>query len=86
MSSSSYKLPYKVLILSWYFSFILFQLGTYLLCENNVIPIALSLTFETLLILILGYLLSIPISIFTFYNLTKKFKNENSQDDHEDIL
>ncbi len=57
-----------------------------LLLIGVIIVSLIFFTFETLLILILGYLLSIPISIFTFYNLTKKFKNENSQDDHEDIL
>ena len=57
-----------------------------LLLIGVIIVSLIFFTFETLLILILGYLLSIPISIFTFYNLTKKFKNENSQDDHEYIL
>ena len=69
----------KIFIPPRYTVFILLLIGV-------IIVSLIFFTFETLLILILGYLLSIPISIFTFYNLTKKFKNENSQDDHEDIL
>ena len=43
-------------------------------------------TFETLLIFGLLYLLSIPISIFIFYNQKKKNSTKISDEDHEDIL
>ena len=43
-------------------------------------------TFETLFIFCLFYILSIPMACFTFYNNKKLIHNENSEDEHEDIL
>ena len=43
-------------------------------------------TFETLLVLGLAYLISIPISFFTFKYKNKKEVLETSDDDHEDVL
>ena len=43
-------------------------------------------TFETLLMFSLIYILSIPMACFTFYNNKNSTKNENSEDEHEDIL
>ena len=43
-------------------------------------------TFETLLVFCLIYILSIPISCFTYYNNKKLIQNDNSEDEHEDIL
>tara|TARA_B100001057_G_C22817742_1_gene938172 strand:+ start:654 stop:1442 length:789 start_codon:yes stop_codon:yes gene_type:complete len=43
-------------------------------------------TFETLLIFSFIYILSIPIACFTFYSNQKSFKNDNTEDEHEDIL
>ena len=43
-------------------------------------------TFETLLIFSLFYIISIPIACFTYHKNKKTFKNEYSEDEHEDIL
>ena len=43
-------------------------------------------TFETLIIFSLFYIISIPIACFTYYKNKKTFKNEYSEDEHEDIL
>ena len=43
-------------------------------------------TFETLLIFSMLYILSIPMSCFTYYNNKKSIQIENSEDEHEDIL
>ncbi len=43
-------------------------------------------TFETLLVFSLIYILSIPMACFTFYNNKKSIKDDNSEDEHEDVL
>ena len=43
-------------------------------------------TFETLLVFSFLYILSIPMSCFTYFNHKKLIKNDNSEDEHEDIL
>ena len=43
-------------------------------------------TFETLLIFSVLYILSIPVSCFTYYNNKKSIQSDNSEEDHEDIL
>ena len=43
-------------------------------------------TFETLLVFALVYLISIPVSFFTYKNKDKKENLETSEDDHEDVL
>ena len=43
-------------------------------------------TFETLLIFSLFYILSIPLACFTYLNNKKSVQNDNSEDEHEDIL
>ena len=43
-------------------------------------------TFETLLVLSLFYLISIPISFFIYKNKNKKETLETSEDEHEDVL
>ena len=43
-------------------------------------------TFETLLIFSLFYILSIPLSCFTYLNNKKSNQIENSEEEHEDIL
>ena len=59
--------------------FILFGIGISLIC-------IMFFTFETLFIFSLSYILTIPISSFTFLK-NSKMKNEKlSEEDHEDIL
>ncbi len=43
-------------------------------------------TFETLLIFSVLYILSIPVSCFTYYNNKKSVRIDNSEDEHEDVL
>jgi CDP-diacylglycerol--serine O-phosphatidyltransferase len=43
-------------------------------------------TFETLLVFSIFYILSIPLSCFTYLNNKKSVKMDNSEDEHEDIL
>ena len=43
-------------------------------------------TFETILIFSLFYILSIPLSCFTYLNNKKSNQIENSEEEHEDIL
>ena len=43
-------------------------------------------TFETLLVFSFLYILSIPMSCFTYFNHKKLIQNDNSEDEHEDIL
>ena len=43
-------------------------------------------TFETLLIFSTLYILSIPMSCFTYYSNKKSIQSDNSEDEHEDIL
>ncbi len=43
-------------------------------------------TFETLLIFSILYILSIPVACFTYLNNKKSIKDENTEDEHEDIL
>ena len=43
-------------------------------------------TFETLLVFSFLYILSIPMSCFTYFKHKKLIKNDNSEDEHEDIL
>ena len=43
-------------------------------------------TFETLLVFSFLYILSIPMSCFTYFNHKKSIQNDNSEDEHEDIL
>ena len=43
-------------------------------------------TFETLLVFSFLYILSIPMSCFTYINHKKLIQNDNSEDEHEDIL
>ena len=63
------------------------KITIFLLLTAGIIFISLLFyTFETLLVLSLIYLLSIPISIFIFTNQKKKFSQKISDEDHEDIL
>ena len=63
------------------------KITIFLLLTAGIIFISLLFyTFETLLILSLIYLLSIPFSIFIFSNQKKKFSQKISDEDHEDIL
>ena len=43
-------------------------------------------TFETLLMFSALYILSIPMSCFTYYSNKKSIQSDNSEDEHEDIL
>ncbi len=43
-------------------------------------------TFETLLVMSLIYIVSIPLSFFIFKNQSKKESLETSEDEHEDVL
>ena len=43
-------------------------------------------TFETLLMFSTLYILSIPMSCFTYYSNKKSIQSDNSEDEHEDIL
>ena len=43
-------------------------------------------TFETLLVIGLIYIVSIPLSFFIFKNQSKKESLETSEDEHEDVL
>ena len=43
-------------------------------------------TFETLLIFSVLYILSIPVSCFTYYNNKRSVRIDNSEDEHEDVL
>ncbi len=43
-------------------------------------------TFETLLVFILFYILSIPLACVTYLNNKKSVQMDNSEDEHEDIL
>ena len=63
------------------------KITIFLLLTAGIIFISLLFyTFETLLILSLIYLSSIPFSIFIFSNQKKKFSQKISDEDHEDIL
>ena len=63
------------------------KITIFLLLTAGIIFISLLFyTFETLLILSLLYLSSIPFSIFIFLNQKKKFSQKISDEDHEDIL
>ncbi len=63
------------------------KITIFLLLTAGIIFISLLFyTFETLLVLSLIYLSSIPISIFIFTNQKKKFSQKISDEDHEDIL
>ncbi|MFL2883561.1 MAG: CDP-diacylglycerol--serine O-phosphatidyltransferase [Pelagibacteraceae bacterium] len=43
-------------------------------------------TFETLLLIGLFYILTLPLSFYFFNKQDKKFKDDSKEDDHEDIL
>jgi len=43
-------------------------------------------TFESLVVLLLVYIILLPISAFTYIKKIKKLKNNLSEDDHEDVL
>ncbi|MFL2889477.1 MAG: hypothetical protein ACJZ4O_01345 [Pelagibacteraceae bacterium] len=43
-------------------------------------------TFETLLLLGITYLISIPLSAISFLYFNKKSKTHSSEDEHEDVL
>ena len=59
----------------------------FLLLAIGVIFISLLFyTFETLLVFSFLYLISIPVSIFIYKNLQKKYLTKISDEDHEDIL
>ena len=63
------------------------KITIFLLLTAGIIFISLLFyTFETLLIMSLLYLSSIPFSIFIFSNQKKKFSQKISDEDHEDIL
>lgn len=63
------------------------KITIFLLLTAGIIFISLLFyTFETLLILSLLYLSSIPFSIFIFSNQKKKFSQKISDEDHEDVL
>ena len=63
------------------------RLTIFILLGFGVILVSLLFfTFETLIILGIIYLISIPISVLIFFQNIKKIKKEISEDEHEDIL
>ena len=59
--------------------FILLSIGIIFIC-------LIFYTFKTLLVLGFGYLISLPISFFMYYNQSKKSLTETSEEEHEDVL
>ena len=57
-----------------------------LLAIGTIFIALLFYTFETLLVLIIIYLISIPISVFIFKKQQNKHSTKISEEDHEDIL
>ena len=59
----------------------------FLLLAIGIVFIALLFyTLEALLVFGAAYLISIPVSIYIYYNLNKKNSKKISEEDHEDIL
>ena len=63
------------------------KITVFLLLSVGIIFIALLFyTLETLLIFVISYLISIPVSAIIYKNQSKKISEKISEDNHEDIL